>query len=334
MLCADLQQRFPLPFIKGDPEWFDEVVAVDGLAVHSCGLAAAHDSGATITGAAADLLGVPVERSFFELLERSAVLGAAASRAPLPLRTQDGAPAGFVDPELVFPTTGAPALQRFSTSNGAAVQLDWRSACERARRELVERDRVLRRWYGDGRPEPLALPPTELTVTLGRHYELGAWRFTGVDAGTQDLEVVGVIGLPRDPGAPLLTGFACRSAGDQALAAALAECLQHIAFGWGEPQPGAEPPPEPTPEFHLDFYNYAPNQERLRSFLAGSHEGQGPPLPIASDAIVFVDLTPESLVGRLAVARALNPTAVPLAFGLGHPWFASLPEAMRVQPIA
>jgi hypothetical protein len=333
MLSAGLQRQFPLPFVSGDPECFDEIVTIDDLNVHACGLAATHDSGVTITGAAADLEGLPFARSFFELLERSAVLGAAARGGPLPLRTPDGAPAGWIEPELVFPATTDATLQRFSTSSGAAVHLDWRTACERAHRELVERDRVLRCWYGAGRPEPIPVPVTPLTVALARHYELTLWRFGYLSANPDDLEVAGVFGFPRDASAPLLTGFGCKRDLQRAVETALTECLQHIAFGWGEPQPNELPPPTPTPEFHLDFYNYAPNQHRLRNFLAGGHEHEGPELPLLEDELCFVDLTPEPLAGRLAVAKALNRTALPLVFGVGHPWFAALPEKMSVQPI-
>jgi hypothetical protein len=72
----------------------------------------------------------------------------------------------------------------------------------------------------------------------------------------------------------------------------------------------------------------------LEAWLAGEHEGKGPAPCDADGEFTFVELTPAWMRGELRLVRAENPAAIPLVFGVGHPWFPDLPESMRVQPIA
>jgi hypothetical protein len=297
-----------LPPHAGALDMFTECVEIDELRVYVVGLSVVLANGSLVTGAAASLVAPPRERSYFELLERLALSGEGV--------------------EL-----DAAGVAR-SKSNGVALNDGFERAARRAQLELIERDRVLRSWYGGARPRILrgvrAWPGS-----LERHYDLEVCCFEeGIDREEGGVQVVGIIAFPRDPSVPLSMGFGARDSLEEALDAAVAELLQQIAFGWGEPVPSVPPQAVPSPEFHLDFYAYPPHSELLAAWLAGAHEGMGPALPRAAGEFRFIDITPTWMGRGLRVVRATHPAAIPLVFGLGHPWFPDLPECMRVQPIA
>jgi hypothetical protein len=319
----NLVQEFPLPKSVSDPQVFVDSVEAGGVLVHSCGLASEHVTGATVTGAAAELGATPYARSYFELLERVAILD---SKSAAELST----------------TGTADATQRYSSSNGVALATDATTAKRRALAELIERDRLLRSFYGETRPERLPLAPAAfLPSALEAHYELAAYRIPAPEAGIEaprelggPISVAAIFGFPVRDTPPLLFGFAARATLDEAVAAAARESLQQLAFGWGEPVPTAPPAPTPTPEFHLDYYGYPPHHARLRAWLAGDHYRQGPKLPKVHGTLDFLDITPSSLRGKLWVTRCRHVGALPLAFGEGHPLLGALPESMKVHPIA
>ncbi|HEY3500090.1 MAG TPA: YcaO-like family protein [Polyangiaceae bacterium] len=316
------QSEYPLPATLGAPDVYVELVDAADVLVRACGIACEHQSGRIVTGAAAELSADPGVRSYFELLERAAVLDFTQSSA-------DEEPTA----------TGA---QRFAVSNGVAVALDAQGARFRALAELVERDRVLRSFYGELAPERLRLDPHRiLPGPVARHYELEAYRFpatrtcaTTAGQFAAPLEVAAIFGFPVRPGAPLLFGFGARLNLADALAAAVRESLHQLAFGWGEPVPDVAPAPSPTPEFHLDYFAYPPHRARLRRWLAGEHLGRGPELPARSAEPRYLDITPNHLQGKLAVVKCVHDGALPLAFGEGHPLLEALPDSMRVHPIA
>src|SRR5690606_2456506 len=122
------------------------------------------------------------------------------------------------------------------------------------------------------------------------------------------------------------------------------ECLQRLAFLWGETIPTEEPAFAKTPDYHQELFLWAPMHERLRAWLAGAHAGRAvlsspSPAPLGSGSaeLGFVDLTPEHVAAsgaRVRVAKALSNSAAPLTFGRGHPWFTSDDSALAVHPIA
>ena len=317
---AELAERYPLPPGFGVVELFAAAVEAAGSVVHACGLSAEDAAGRVVTGAAAELAGAPVARSYFELLERAAIFASGGTDATEPNASG----------------------QRYAVSSGVAVASTRKEARHRAHAELVERDRVLRSFYGETRPERLICASGSLLpASLDEHYELVAYRFAASDRGVEvprscggAVQVVGVFGFPRRNDAPLLLGFGARSSLAQALAAAARESLQQLAFGWGEPVPAAPPEPSPTPEFHLDHFAFPLHHARLRAWLEGEHHGRGPKLPESHGSARFVDLTPSSLRNRLYVVRCTHQGVLPLTFGAGHPLLGELPESMRVHPIA
>jgi hypothetical protein len=205
--------------------------------------------------------------------------------------------------------------------------LGW--AKERARLELVERDRLLRAWYGELDPVAIAIDAADVPVTTSY-----TWRAVTVpEAGGGGDDVVMAVGVPLRDDAPLLRGCAARVGRRPALLAALAEALQGLAFLWGEPVPDVAPTPMPTPMFHLDYYLWPGSRAALLDWLERGHGRFGRPPSRRAEAAWFVDLTPAELGGELRVVRALARGRAALVFG-EVPGASHLPENRRVHPSA
>jgi ribosomal protein S12 methylthiotransferase accessory factor YcaO len=333
-----LASKHPLPDGWTRSEVVLDKVVVDALEVHRVGLSAT-SRGQEANGSAAGVDASPVTRAYFELFERASTL--LAIREPKPVRelwTADRSPSGTCGHGEVFPESDDPTTWRHARSNGVAVHVDWGSACERAYWELAERDRVLRAWFGEIVPEPLD-PPLGSRLLLGtRSYEWLACRFPAVfgAAWSEGIEVVGVYGFPREPHAPLISGYGARPELAAACASAVDEALQLLAFLWGETIPDRDPPLAPSPLFHLERFLVRDNHVLLRRWLEGEHVRHAahsrPTHPHEDTAVHFVDLTPEGCEA-LRVAKALSSAAVPLTFGQS-PFGTHLPPPLRVHPIA
>jgi hypothetical protein len=228
------------------------------------------------------------------------------------------------------------ACSVYSRSNGVAVGLDWGPACDAARRELIERDRVLRSWYGAAPPSrtELAAP---ILAGLEAHYELEAYRFAdGASAG--EPSVMAVFAFPHRSTHPTVYGFGAHEDAALALDKAAGECLQRLGFLWGEALPSSEPAFVPSAEYHQEFFLQPHMQRRLRAWLAGEHValrcGIRQHERVCRER-AFVDLTPRRLAGKLCVVKALAVSEIELAFGRGHPEVdPELPEPLMVHPIA
>jgi hypothetical protein len=134
--------------------------------------------------------------------------------------------------------------------------------------------------------------------------------------------------FPHTPAHPLVYGFAAATQATHALARAETEALQRLAFLWGEPLPERAPEPAPLPDYHQDYYLYPPNHAHIVRWLEGGHdlEAREPrssrrlagPSIYDGERTQFIDLTPEPLRGKLAVAKAISSHARRLRFGAPH----------------
>lgn len=316
-------------------ERVEDQVLVDGLILGRAGLCVQASGGEPVTGSAASRTGPPVSRARFEVLERLATLEAIGGRrASYPLRDRMRRAIGVTPRSVVFPESGAPDVWQFARSNGIALFDDWAAACDRAWWELCERDRVLRAWYGDGRPVRMAIEPASTSLPTGASYDWEIARFVDDGERASNIEVVGVFGLPRVGSAPAVAGYAARPSLDGALEAAVSEALQQLAFLWGEEIPTRQPDCLPTPLHHVEGLLWPGSHQGIRAWLVNGHTRFRPatPRPVLRAPDGFVDLTPPWLAGRACVARALARDAVPLVFGVG-PLSAELPSELRMHPI-
>jgi hypothetical protein len=326
---------FPLPEGWSAPERVEDAVDADGARLFRVGLASSSVYGEAV-GSAADWISSPAERSAYELLERIALLEAAAAPESLwTTRAAGGDSIGVVRGSEVFPASPEPTRWTHARSSGVALHVDWKNACIRAEQELIERDRLQRSWLGEIVPRVVPLDPLPLPLSSTRSYDWRAYSFpANYDDGT-GIDVVGIFGFPTTPNAPLVFGYGARHSPERALEAAVSEAAQLLAFLWGEPIPDALPEPGPTPMAHLERFQFPPMHERLRRWLGGGHRayrgGLPTPAPMAH-ATRFVDLTPSWSKGRFAVARAIGGAALPLTFGRA-PVFGHLPDDLCMHPI-
>jgi YcaO cyclodehydratase, ATP-ad Mg2+-binding len=315
---AELGRLHPLPVQHALQEVFLQEVAVGALQLFMVGLVAAAGEG-TVIGSAAGPHGFPVERAYFELLERACIALASARHEPLTLRDEQGATLGQREARAMFPPQRQGARRRLARSNGVALQRSWPLACASALDELVERDRILRSFAGEIAPHPLAEPDPALSAALASHYRLQAHAFDPVYPDLRH-RVAGLFLFPRSPELPLVYGFGAGAGRAAALAAATREAVQRLAFLWGEELPAAAPEPAPVPDYHQDFYLYPPHHALLLAWLAGERVVATPAerrgaRPFETHPVAFLDLTPAGALHGLCVAKAVAPRARPLRFG-------------------
>ncbi len=313
---AALASRFGAPPYLGTVEWCVDDAKIDGATIHLAGVAVDVD-GECVTGSAASTVEVPVERAYLELLERLAVLEA-IERAPsrFVLVDETGTPTGIAPFGKVFPTSPTPDEWRWARSNGVAVGPSFGFAANRARLELIERDRVLRSWYGELLPQSADVEPGLFPVALREHYDVRASAFGNSEGGV----VCGVFALPKG-GAPLSFGFSARPTRREAVASAALECLQRIGFLFGEASSDRAPDAAPTPDFHQDYFLASDGNRRVEQWLAGNHQG----LHVFATERArnprrgYVDLTPDWFRSGLSAVRAIPEDEIPLWFGASHP---------------
>lgn len=317
-------------------ERVDDTIDAGGLFIRRVGLCAISKQGQA-TGAAAAVTEDPTQRATFELLERIALTESARSSGNMfRLRSSSGSVLGTARLEDVFPPSDQPDRWAFAKSNGVSLNVGWTEACAGAASELVERDRVMRAWLGETVPVRIdgEIDPASLSGT--RAYDWRAYLFPAPEATALggDIEVVGVFGFPRSADRPLVFGYGARAIRADAAAAAQREALQLLAFLWDEPLPDRLPDPLPAPMTHLETYQVRERREVLRRWLDEGHAAHRRPRPAldADGTIRFADLTPAWLDGRLHVAKALCPAAIPLIVGLS-PHLAHLPSELRIHPI-
>jgi len=199
ILLNEYLNNYPLPPEWSVPESFHEVLSELGSPVHLVGLSIRHQDGRIVTASAAQINTPPVDRAFFELVERVSVLEILTKmkrdKHRLHIRTAAGAMLREVIAESVFPEDTTPEKSRYSKSNGVATFSDFSGACDRASLELIERDRLLRSWFGG--PIPQRPPDSihagwEIRDHLTQHYSPETYLFEDSRSSPDSAQVVGI----------------------------------------------------------------------------------------------------------------------------------------------
>jgi hypothetical protein len=318
----ELQQRFPLPAGWTFQESFLQEASIGSLTLYMVGLVATQSETLQAMGSSTQADGYPVERAYFELLERISIYEARQPERMLDVRDADGVVLGQRAAARVFPAQLSPSV-RVSLSNGIALHGGWREACSAARHELVERDRVLRSFAGELPAVRLEVPDSELAQATTEYFDSAAYEFGHSTPAPQHRTVM-LFMKPKQPELPINYGFGCDATLSGALLRAEREAMQRLAFLWGEDLPSEQVEPTPKPDFHQDYYLYPTNHQYLFEWLEGRRRPRHAAharLPLFDgEPVTYIDLTPESLRGVLAVAKAISPSARQLRFGLpGYP---------------
>ena len=314
VLLQELTQRHPLPPGWSLSEIFLQEITVAQLRLCMVGLVASRDAAQSL-GSAADSDSYPIERAYYELLERISIQHAQRAEQ-LWVRDVHANAIAQRAGRRVFPPDPFPERLRLALSNGVALHAGWQNACAAARRELVERDRVLRSFAGEITPRCLHQTPSALALALAPEYRYAAY---ALDTASDCQEhVVSVFLWPSARTNPLVYGFGAAEDTAGAQARAEGEAVQRLAFLWGEALPAQAPEPAPTPDYHQEYYLYPPHHAQLVAWL----EGRRPPptrkrgAPLDADELTFIDLTPAAVSSSgLYVAKAVSPHARKLRFG-------------------
>jgi hypothetical protein len=312
----ELQRRFPLPSGWSLHERFMQEASIGSLTLYMVGLVATAN-GLSALGSSTQADGYPVDRAYFELLERISLHEARASDREFSVRDMRGAELAQRSASRVFPRDLSPRL-RLSLSNGVALHASWEQACVSALHELVERDRVLRSFAGEVPPVRLEPPDGALARATADLFDAAAFEFGQAESARHRTAMLFL--MPRRSELPVTYGFGTAFSLADALQRAEREAMQRLAFLWGEDLPSEQVEPTATPDYHQDYYLYPPNHARLSEWLAGQLTPRHPMqrrLPLFDGSpVTFIDLTPAALRGKLAVAKAISPSARRLRFGL------------------
>ena len=330
-----LLSDYPLPPGWSQPETFDDTFRLGDFKLLLSGLATRDDAGHEATGSAAELAS-PWLRSYFEMLERVSILEALSkpdTERPIQIGRDEYRRLPTAD---LFPESPEPNDWRYAKSNGVAAHLSWDQACRSALMEAIERDRILRSWYGGSAPLRSAIPPRLIHSALAAHFHFEAYQFPRGEWDNDSAVVIGIFGFPKEKGIPRVMGFGAHTSRGAAFRKAMGECHQNTGFLWGEPLPEKEPDFSPTPAYHQERYLTPLGVRQLRKWLNGGHTRFGtPPEANLNAATTYVDLTPPSLEGKLFVVKAICPQRLPLTFGhsrLHAP--ARFPEELLIHPMA
>lgn len=145
----ELLDLYPLSKRWKQPEPYYEQVIVKGIKLETVGIAAYDEKGQMATGSAAEVRNIPIDRSYFELIERTSYLDFVQE---LPgsclVLDEKGNEQEHLASSVVFPLSPQPTQWNYARSNGLAVHKTYSQACNRARMELIERNAMLCSWYG------------------------------------------------------------------------------------------------------------------------------------------------------------------------------------------
>jgi hypothetical protein len=333
-----LLSRFPLSPRWRRPQRFSGLAEIDRFVIRTEGLLAESNDASQVTGSAGAADDCPLPRAYFELIERATLLDwKAQPRSRYALLDDSARAIGDCEHADVFLEDSPQADFRHSISNGVAIHSDPVAACAAARAELVERDRLLRSWFGGARPERLPAGAVTSAEALAAAYDFESYEFPAGDRNaTNQLRVAGVFGFPKRDHAPLVFGTAAATALPEAVARAERECLQRLGFLWGEAIPVQLPAFEASAAYHQDYYLCPHSHRSLRLWLSGEYADETSALfeVPSTRALRFANLTPEHLSGRLWVVKALPDTELPLVFGRIHPNVDPSRQRHGVHPLA
>lgn len=318
-------------------EPFRNSLTVENLTLHQEGLCAMHPTLGQMVGASTTTKPDGDSKAWYELIERISTLQAAVEESPtLELLNFQGERLKDIPRSTVFPDISGPGF-RAAKSNGVALWSDFAGAARGAVRELAERQLVLENWIGRRQPKILAAPQADRPVSaLQNIYEIVVVSWGSIRTTVSDpLHGRSVFLFPKRPELPYAVGFGCHQDADRARHQAEEECLQVMSFYYGEELPDESPEPQPSPGFHQEFYQYAPNRRVLQQWLHGrirACRNPGAALECIDPGFVILPVVIPS--SGFTVVKALCPDTLPLVFGdwlYGHAGLDE--EAFRFHPI-
>lgn len=229
-----------------------------------------------------------------------------------------------------------------TNSCGVAAYTDQEEATRRGLLELIERDAIMRTWFGQ--QSPTIIPHASLPTHWGQRAEY--WENRGRSVYVLDLSSRGTIvvnvAIVSEADYPCFVSGAAAS--ERSLEEAVGKAFQEAELGVLQKLKRVKREPRITPKQvhgtvgHATLYAYPDYLDSLRWLWSGSEVEA---LPIATRSYAeLVDLYQPTVVAftgpdsPLQVVRVLSPRLVPMNFGFGNEYFSHPAAGAAVTLIA
>jgi hypothetical protein len=303
---------------------YSDCVLIDQLKINLAGIAIKSPQGTIITGSAASLDENPYPRANYELCERIAIHEARNSTNPFDLYNSNFQKIGTQRSPQIIPTSNDPDNWLYADSNGVAIHKTFKKATENATLELIERDRILRSWYGEYTPLNIPVEKTTrsfltLQEKLKTKYRLSIQQFSNKKDPLNHISVCGIFAFPKNKTLPFTYGFGSSFNQEKAIEKAKNECIQRIGF-LHKSHLSSKTDFSPTPVYHQQFYTQKLGERAISNWLNYGHTNQQDTLcpEYENETIHFVDITPPSYKPFLFVAKTISNWRLPLIYGRNY----------------
>jgi hypothetical protein len=325
----NLSREFPLPLHWAEPRWHLDEFLIGNLNLKLIELSTESHKPCTVTLKSGEADRFPTARAYFELVDQVSVFD--ILERPFSHRVlfnSEGKRIGQIEYNNVFPSEPDSINWKYVHLNGVASHRDFSTAARAAALILIKQDRLLRSWFLPTQFTSKRLKTSHKYLELSQYYDIELYTF---GAG---VPVIGLFCFPKLIDYPFICGFGASEFFSEALMHAEQEMLQKLSFLWGKSLPKVMPTEEPTSRYHQDYYLLPCHLEQVRNWLvACSYKKTLSDLEqtkLKFSDITFVNITPSSLEGKLAVVKAVSRKSVPLIYGLKHPLF---PESSIPHPL-
>ncbi|MBF0301218.1 MAG: YcaO-like family protein [Oligoflexia bacterium] len=287
-----MNEKFTIPLeLWNIIDEFNEIVEISGKKIYCSGMAAKNINDLTVTGSSASLKDFPKDEAYYELLERVYTIEK-------------------IQQDKKFNEGDTSKSYKISLSNGVALHNSLEEASLRARCELIERDRVLRSWYGEYSPLEMFNDPS--TQFLYSDYDVKTYNFINHFDPRKEY-VVGAFAFPKRSDCPFCYGFGCHPNYEFALNKSSKELIQRIGFLFGE-KADIECEFAPTALYHQEFYMGGKGREIIERWLLDKKPYEQI-FTCATDDIKYKTI---STINNLYLVKATSDERLPLIFGKGY----------------
>lgn len=157
----------------------------------------------------------------------------------------------------------------FSITNGAAIHTCPELAKTSSVNELIERDRILRSWYGFSDPKELVDDKFQISE-ISKIYDIKLFEFLDENDPRSDIKVMGIFLYPKNESDHFLFGFGASDSIEKAFFKTKDELITRLSFLWQE-EIEENYEFSPTSGHHQEFYLDKNNQLWIDDWLTGKN---------------------------------------------------------------
>lgn len=292
------------PFKNWDqPEFYRDSILVDSLRIElNLAISKNPQTGDSVTALVSDLSATDAKRyAYFELLKKISIL----QLMPQVHRLQT--------------KNNAKKMIDFYLKNGVAIHFRKARACENAKLELIERDRVLRSWFGQCKPTMISGVASSFDHKISNIYSISYYtiKLNPSDPYT----TIGYFGFPKDPDLhPLFFGFGSATALEAACKKASHAAIQNLGRAWNKQSSSQPSPLDPTSQQQQEYFLLPSNHQKIKDWLDGKSSNneyglKAELVPLKNMQMNFFDITPAEFNKKFFVIKAESLQTIPFWFG-------------------